>query len=261
VRRLAAGILAALAGLLAVTILVARRSHDGLVDRNYYESAVNEFAEREEEARAGFEVTVPDWYRAGGSRFTAAIRTSAGPLQGARATLVAMRPSGTGEDREFALREEAPGRYSADILLPLPGRWMLSLAVDAGRIRARRRWTVEASPAEAPAPPPGPAGTLQAAAGGQEVRLSVSPWPPRAMREISFAAELPGYPGKSPLAMDLSMQGMEMGRNRVHLARGADGIFRGTGVFVRCASGRKGWEAAVAVPGKGKAVFRIDVAD
>lgn len=260
-RRMAAGILAGFAVLLAVTIVIARRSHEGLVERDYYESATGEFAGREEEARVGFRVTLPDRYRAGENRFTAILETGDGPLRGARVTLAAMRPSGTGEDGSFELREESPGRYEADILLPRPGQWMLSLAVDAGRFRARRRWTAVALPEGPAAGTPLPAGTLQSAAGAQEVTLSISPWPPRAMRELSFAVELPGYSGDSPPHVDLSMPGMEMGRNRVLLARGHGGVYRGTGVFVRCASGRKEWEAAVSVPDRGKAVFRIELAD
>jgi hypothetical protein len=54
---------------------------------------------------------------------------------------------------------------------------------------------------------------------------------------------------------------MDMGRNRVPLVRGADGLYRGTGVFVRCASGGREWEASVTVPGRGKAVFRVELAD
>ena len=260
-RRVVAGIFAGFAVLLTGTVYLAQRSHEGLVERNYFESAVNEFAEREEEARAGFTVKFPDRYRAGESRFAASLSTSAGPLRGARVTLSAMRPSGPGEDREYALREESPGEYAADILLPSPGRWMLSIAVDAGRIHARRRWTVEALPADGPVPSPASAGALRGTAGKQEVRLSVSPWPPRAMRELSFAVELPGYAGGPPPFVDLSMPGMEMGRNRFPLSRTPDGIYRGTGVIVRCPSGRKEWEAVVTVPGSGKAVFRLDVAD
>lgn len=260
-RRVAAGILAGFAVLLAVTIVIAHRSHEGLVERDYYESATWEFAGREEEARAGFRVTLPDRYRAGESRFAALLETGEGPLRGARVTLAAMRPSGTGEDGSFELREESPGRYEADILLPRPGRWMLSLAVDAGRFRARRRFTVVAVPDGPATGTPLPSGTFRSAAGTQDVTLSISPWPPRAMRELSFAVELPGYPGASPPRVDLSMPGMEMGRNRVTLARGEDGIYRGTGVFVRCPSGRREWEAAVSVPDRGKAVFRIELAD
>ena len=109
--------------------------------------------------------------------------------------------------------------------------------------------------------PPSKAGVLRGAAGGQEVLLAVSPWPPRAMREVDFTVSLPGYSGSAPPSVDLSMAGMEMGRNRVDLSRGADGRYRGTGVFVRCPSGRSDWEATVTAPGAGKAVFHLAVGD
>ena len=105
------------------------------------------------------------------------------------------------------------------------------------------------------------AGALRGAIGGQEVLLSITPWPPVAMRDVDFTVSLPGYAGKAPPHVDLSMAGMEMGRNRVDLSRGADGRYRGTGVFVRCPSGRRVWEATVTAPDVGKAVFRFAVAD
>ena len=108
---------------------------------------------------------------------------------------------------------------------------------------------------------PGPAGILRGAAGGQEVLLSITPWPPRTMREVDFTVSLPGYAGKAAPYVDLSMAGMEMGRNRVDLSRGADGRYRGTGVIVRCPGGRHDWDATVTAPGAGKAVFRFAVAD
>jgi len=104
-------------------------------------------------------------------------------------------------------------------------------------------------------------GNLRSAIGGQEVLLSIAPWPPPAMREVDFTVTLPGYVGDVPPCIDLSMARMEMGRNRVDLSRGADGRYRGTGVFVRCPSGRHDWEATVTAPGAGKAVFRFAVAD
>jgi hypothetical protein len=107
----------------------------------------------------------------------------------------------------------------------------------------------------------GTEGVLRGDAGGQEVLLSITPWPPRAMREVDFTATLPGYAGKASPYVDLSMAGMEMGRNRVDLSLGADGRYRGTGVFVRCPSGRHDWEATVTAPGVGKAVFHVAVAD
>lgn len=105
------------------------------------------------------------------------------------------------------------------------------------------------------------AGVLRGAVGGQEVLLSITPWPPVAMREVDVAVSLPGYGGKALPYVDLSMEGMEMGRNRVDLSRGADGRYHGTGVFVRCPGGRHDWVATVTAPGAGKAVFHIAVAD
>ena len=104
-------------------------------------------------------------------------------------------------------------------------------------------------------------GSLRSAIGGQEVLLSITPWPPRSMREVDFTVSFPGTAGKASPYVDLSMPGMEMGRNRVDLSCGDDGGYRGTGVFVRCPSGRRDWEATVTVPGAGKAVFRFAVAD
>jgi len=254
VKKLVGGLFGAFALLMGATIYIAHRSYDGLVDRRYFEAASTTFAEREAEARAGFAISLPDRYRTGKNRFRTVLSTGSGPLRGARVTLDVLRNEGPRDDRSFALREETPGAYSADVTLPVPGQWTFSLVVDADRLRARRRWTAVALPADG-------AGTLRGTAGGQEILLSLSPWPPRTMREVDFTVSLPGYAGTASPLVDLSMAGMEMGRNRVDLSRGADGRYRGTGVFVRCPSGRGDWEATVTAPGAGKAVFRFAVAD
>jgi hypothetical protein len=81
------------------------------------------------------------------------------------------------------------------------------------------------------------------------------------MEEISFEVELPRYDGNALPRVELSMPGMVMGRNDVPLARSGAGVFRGTGVFVRCPSGKREWDATVTVPDRGKAVFRVELAD
>lgn len=253
-KRLVAFLLAAFALLTGGTFYIAYRSWDGLVDRRYSEVANSEFTAREEEAREGFTASVTEGYRVGNNLILATLATSSGPLRGARVTLDAIRIEGTRHDRTCLLREVSPGTYGADVLLPLPGRWVFSLSVDTGRYHPRRRWT-------AVVPPSGVAGVLRGAIGGREVLLAITPWPPGSMREVDFVVSLPGYDGTAPPYVDLSMRGMEMGRNRVDLSRGDDGRYRGTGVFVRCASGRRDWEATVTAPGAGKAVFRIAVAD
>ncbi len=253
-KRLIGGLFAAFALGTVATIYIAHRSWDGLVDRRYSESGSNEFSEREAEARVGFSATLPDRYRAGENRFHVVLSTSAGPLRGARVALDAMRIGGPRDDRSVTLREEAPGDYTADVHLPLPGSWTFSLSVDAEQLHARRRWTAIALPSDA-------AGILRGVIGGQEVLLSITPWPPRAMRGVEFTVTLPGYAGSASPSVDLAMAGMEMGRNRVDLSRETDGRYHGTGVFVRCPSGRNDWEATVTRPDAGKAVFHFAVAD
>jgi hypothetical protein len=103
--------------------------------------------------------------------------------------------------------------------------------------------------------------TLRGTIGAQVILLTITPWPPPSMREVDFTVSLPGYAGKESPYVDLSMTGMEMGRNRVDLSPGDDGRYRGTGVFVRCPSGSRDWEATVTAPDVGKAVFRVAVAD
>jgi len=254
VKRLIGGLFAAFALGTGATIYVAHRSWDGLVDRRYSEAGANEFAEREEEARAGFAASLPGRYRAGENRFRAVLSTSAGALRGARVTLDAMRIGGPRDDRSFSLLEGAPGTYGADVLLPLPGEWTFLLSVEADRLHVRRRWTAFAQTSESP-------GALRGSIGGREVLLSIAPWPPETMREVDVTVSFPGYDGTTPPFVDLSMTGMEMGRNRVDLSRGADGLYRGKGVFVRCPGGRRDWEATLTAPGAGKEVFRVVVAD
>ncbi|UCG12777.1 MAG: hypothetical protein JSU72_20290 [Deltaproteobacteria bacterium] len=91
------------------------------------------------------------------------------------------------------------------------------------------------------------------------VSLEMSPKPVKAMQELTFTL---GIGGEQPAAnpyIDLGMVGMDMGRNRVNLTPEADGVFRGTGVIVRCPSGRRIWKATVFVPDVGSVEFVFDV--
>ena len=258
--------------LLGATIYVAAVSDEGLVEDGYYEGARRFMATREMEEELGLTVRLPGGLQAGSNRLAAVVATSSGPLRGAAAVLHAMRLSGPGDDATTVLREETPGTYSGDLVLPEPGAWLMRLTVDRGRLRAERRWlATAAAEGDAGAGTPAPEGTrgrdihagpVVGFAGGQRVILDISPRPVRAMRELSFAVELPGTGGGGGAPrIDLGMPGMRMPPNRVDLRRGADGIYRGKGAIVRCGSGRKTWSAAVTVPGGARAVFTFDVAD
>lgn len=267
---LVGGLYALFLGLLALTIGVAATSYDGLVEDDYYLRATGYLSEREREERLGLTVRVPGLLETGRTRIAAVVAASDGPLRGADASLRVMRLSGASDDRTYRLREEAPGTYASDVVIPVPGRWMLSLTVDGPTGSARRRWFATAAARTAGAENPGPhapsvrdvrSGPRTATAGGQTVVLDVSPQPVRAMRELSFEVELPGYAGPGVPRIDLRMPGMRMPPNAVALSRDPDGKYRGKGTIVRCRSGKRSWVAAVTTPAGATAEFHLDVAD
>lgn len=249
--------------LLGLTFYVAWKSHDGLVEEDYYAKANGYLAQREMEETLGLAIRVPRSFAAGRNRFLAEVSTAEGPLQGARASLRAMRLSGPEHDVTFPLREEEAGMYTADIDLPAAGSWMLLLDVEGDRVRTERRWIVTADAGNRA--PEGQddihEGSVTRTAGGQTVILDISPKPVTAMTQLVFTVELPGYAGPDAPFVDLGMPGMRMPPNRVLLAREESGRYRGTGTIVRCGSGKRTWTATVTLPGGKKAEFSFDVAD
>lgn len=114
----------------------------------------------------------------------------------------------------------------------------------------------------------GERGTVRAAsmpfiavAEGQKILLDIAPKPLKAMRELTFSVDVPGYGGAGSPWVDLGMAGMRMAPNRIDLVKNGDGRYRGKGILVRCPSGMRTWTATVHLPGKGKALFTFDVAD
>lgn len=106
-----------------------------------------------------------------------------------------------------------------------------------------------------------PSGPFEAFAGSQRVLLDIAPIPVKAMRELTFSVELPGYrPAGNPW-VDLEMPGMRMPPNRIDLVKDADGRYRGKGILVKCSGGTRTWTATVNLPGKRTALFTFDVAD
>jgi hypothetical protein len=77
-----------------------------------------------------------------------------------------------------------------------------------------------------------------------DLTLEISPSPPRSMTELQFTVR--GAPPDAAVSLSLSMPGMYMGESRVSLTE-AGGVYRGTGVLVRCPSGSRRWAADVEV--------------
>jgi hypothetical protein len=66
-------------------------------------------------------------------------------------------------------------------------------------------------------------------------------------------------PAEAPF-IDLGMPGMKMGPNHVQLKKaGDDNTYTGTGIIVRCPSGRTIWKALVTIPGAGSVEYIFNV--
>lgn len=93
------------------------------------------------------------------------------------------------------------------------------------------------------------------------VTLEINPRPIKAMTDLTFTATFTGVNVATPPYIDLGMPGMNMGPNQVKLKSTAENRYEGTGIIVRCPSGRRTWKAALTVPDAGTAEFIFDVID
>ncbi len=103
------------------------------------------------------------------------------------------------------------------------------------------------------------AGACVESLGGGTVTLEVLPRPVTAMTDLTFRVSLGNLAVEGAPAIDLGMPGMSMGPNHVDMEKTGEGEYTGTGVIVRCPSGRTLWQADVTVPGAGTAAFIFDV--
>ena len=95
---------------------------------------------------------------------------------------------------------------------------------------------------------------------GYGVTLTVTPRPVTAMVDLVFKVVFEKDPDLDlPPFIDLGMPGMNMGKNRVTLDPQGKGVYMGTGVIVRCKSGRRTWRATLISPGGGNTDFIFDV--
>lgn len=92
-----------------------------------------------------------------------------------------------------------------------------------------------------------------------QVVLDITPKPVKAMTDLTFRITLTGKHPEAAPYIDLGMPGMKMGPNRVPLKSLGNGVHEGTGIIVRCPSGKKVWKATVIVPNMGTAEFIFDV--
>jgi hypothetical protein len=90
---------------------------------------------------------------------------------------------------------------------------------------------------------------------GMTIEFDIQPKPVAAMTESTFVVTVTrnGMPiTEASVHLDLSMPHMFMGKNQPILKHIKDGRYEGKGVITRCASGRKTWQADVALGSAGK---------
>ncbi|MGB0130568.1 hypothetical protein [Chlorobium sp.] len=105
-------------------------------------------------------------------------------------------------------------------------------------------------------------GACSKTAGNTTVTLEISPRPVRHMQELLFSVTVkPCSSLPDTLLLDLSMPGMEMGKNQVTLVRKSNCLYQGKGLIVKCMSGRKLWKATVLSEKMNNPAFTFDVRD
>lgn len=92
------------------------------------------------------------------------------------------------------------------------------------------------------------------------VTLDILPRPVKAMADLTFHLSIKDIVIADTPFIDLGMPGMKMGPNKVQLKKTENGTeYSGTGIIVRCPSGRTIWKASVTLPGAGTVEYVFNV--
>ena len=83
-------------------------------------------------------------------------------------------------------------------------------------------------------------------AGQHTVTLNIEPKPVSAMKELTFrVTATPCNKLPDTMILDLTMPGMEMGKNQVTLVKKSACLYEGKGIIVRCMSRRTLWRVTI----------------
>ena len=255
--------LAAVAG----AVIVGIRVFDGTVVKEPYERGIAWDEERARLASSGLRVDIIERsFHTGENLISFNVLRGDTPFEGKSITVQTGRPSSSAHDRTFTASRGLDGVFRTMVDLPLQGRWDLIVVVDGeeGPIHFRRGIYVRAkTPPERPAPCDLNAGPCVAviAPSGTEVVLDITPKPLRTMVPLQFTVALGGESDDTAgdVIVEFTMPGMFMGDNTVRLESAGERLWRGSGVIVRCPSGRKTWQAGISIPGRGNAAFTFEV--
>jgi len=107
-------------------------------------------------------------------------------------------------------------------------------------------------------------GSCTKQAGAYTVTLDINPKPVQHMKELTFDISIAGDSAvvlPDTILLDLSMPGMEMGKNQVELGKTGEGYYSGTGIIVKCPSGRVLWRATLLISETLNSSFTFNVRD
>jgi len=107
-------------------------------------------------------------------------------------------------------------------------------------------------------------GSCTKQAGAYTITLDINPKPVQHMKELTFDVSIAGDPAAAlpdTIRLDLSMPGMDMGKNQVELNKTGEGHYSGTGIIVKCPSGRVLWRATLLISETLNPSFTFNVRD
>jgi nitrogen fixation protein FixH len=173
------------------------------------------------------------------------------PVEGGQVRVSLHRPAGGAEPRSAEASSLGGGRYRAELGFSTPGFWDVRLDVVTGgdRVGLVQQVRVEAAGgpcqlALAPCTVESSGLALTLDLGRNLVTMKDLPVTVLVRRE---AQPVDG----AEVEVAFAMKDMSMGENRVQLAPAGAGRYAGTGVLVRCPSGRRGWIASLTVRSRG----------
>ncbi len=252
---------AAVLGIIALTIWIGARVKEDTVVSNPYEDGLRYDVDRHARAALGWDVVLaPGPFSAGPATIAFDVREGARPVAGAAVAVRVGRPDTSRGVATVQARETSPGLYAADVAFPAAGPWVLRFEVSQGG----RRLPIEKAVEVASACDLGAGPCTRALAGGAELTLELGPRPLRTMADLDVGAHVRAKGADvdgATITVAFSMKGMEMGPNARTLAPRGAGRYAGKAVLVRCPSGRRDWiaEVTVARPGVVAEVARFDV--
>ena len=124
-------------------VYVAHRDAEGLVEENYYEKASGYFTTKAVEDSLGLEIVLRDSLKKGENSVEIAVYAKGEPLHGAEVSFFTGNVSEGGFDATYAMREDQPGVYGAEVSVPFPGTWLMRVDLSAPTIETSRRWFTE----------------------------------------------------------------------------------------------------------------------